>query len=188
MTLYGLPYFLEDKTGSLLGSEFIDLHDRMHLTYRCTASNSSHTAFMIFQRPDAYQVSYLKPLVALDFGPNHNLGTISFSERHSVEMNKFLVKVACKLVSPISFACSTDKMLSNAARKFTASDGQQYTWSRGCQDDQGWTVCVAFFVVSRLILSFLVYKLIRLSHCILLFANSRRAPIRRIFWLYSHHR
>lgn len=92
MTNYGMAFFLEDKTGELTGSEFVDLNDRMHLTYRCTARNSTHIAYMIYDATTSSGAS--RPLVALDFGPNNQLGTISFGPDSSMEMKKYLTKLS----------------------------------------------------------------------------------------------
>lgn len=92
MTDYGMSLFLEDKTGLLTGSEFIDLNDRMRLIYRCTARDPSHTAYMIYNATTSAGAS--RPLVALDFGPNNQLGTISVGPNNHVEMKKYLSKVS----------------------------------------------------------------------------------------------
>lgn len=92
MTNYAMSYFLEDKSGSLAGSEFIDLHDRMRLSYRCTARDVTHTAYMIYNTTSAYGAS--RPLLALEFGPNNKLGTISFGVESSMEMKKYLTKIS----------------------------------------------------------------------------------------------
>ncbi|KAF8224609.1 hypothetical protein L208DRAFT_475661 [Tricholoma matsutake] len=123
MTNYGMAFFLEDKTGELTGSEFVDLNDRMHLTYRCTARNSTHIAYMIYDATTSSGAS--RPLVALDFGPNNQLGTISFGPDSSMEMKKYLTKL-----SPFG---------SSKVRKFLASDGQEYRWSWRIKDHQEWT-------------------------------------------------
>jgi hypothetical protein len=36
MVKTGIPFMLNDRTGSLLGSEFVDLYDRIYLRVRCT--------------------------------------------------------------------------------------------------------------------------------------------------------
>ena len=93
MTNYGMPYILEDQTGKLSGSDFVDIHDRMRLSFRCTADNATHTAYMIYDiSSHVYQGSYPKPLVALDFGPNNSLGTVTFSPHTNLPMKKYLVK------------------------------------------------------------------------------------------------
>jgi hypothetical protein len=92
MTDYGMGFFLEDKTGELTGSEFVDLNDRMRLVYRCSARDSSHTAYMIYDATTSSGAS--RPLIALDFGPNNQLGTISFGPTSSTEMKKYLSKLS----------------------------------------------------------------------------------------------
>ena len=87
-----MGYFLEDKTGELTGSEFVDLHDRMRLIYRCTARDHSHTAYMIYDATTSFGAS--RALLALDFGPNNQLGTINFGPNSSMEMKKYLAKLS----------------------------------------------------------------------------------------------
>ncbi|KAK7031075.1 hypothetical protein VNI00_013675 [Paramarasmius palmivorus] len=117
MTTYGMPFFLEDKTGKLTGSEFNDIHDRLHFTYRCTAYTPSHATYMIFSLST-------NPLIALSFGPKNALGTISFPSNVVIPMTTYLVKV------------TTPK---GRAWKFVASDGQEYFWSWRSQANQEWT-------------------------------------------------
>ncbi|ESK86591.1 hypothetical protein Moror_9774 [Moniliophthora roreri MCA 2997] len=116
MTVYGQPYLLEDKTGKLSGSEFIDIHDRLHFTYRCTARASSHATYMIFNSSN--------PLIALTFGPKNALGTVSLSSNLTMPMNKYLVKVSTAY---------------GRSWKFVASDRQEYFWKRRSQENQEWT-------------------------------------------------
>ncbi|KAJ7607289.1 hypothetical protein DFH06DRAFT_216436 [Mycena polygramma] len=123
-TRYGMPYILEDTTGRLTGSEFVDIHERVRFTVRCTARDVSHTAFMIYNTsPAVFQSAVPKPLVALDFGPNNSLGTISFSSV-PMPMRKYLTRHA---------------MGSAKVRRFVASDGQTYQWARRTQTNQEWT-------------------------------------------------
>jgi hypothetical protein len=92
MTRYGMPYILEDTTGRLTGSEFIDLHDRLRLTVRCTARDACHTSYMIYNTsPGVFQSPIPKPLAGLDFGPGNALGTISLSSV-GMSMRKYLTK------------------------------------------------------------------------------------------------
>ncbi|THV04389.1 hypothetical protein K435DRAFT_826860 [Dendrothele bispora CBS 962.96] len=125
MATYGLPYFLEDKTGKLTGSDFTDIHDRLRLTYRRTTDLSApHTAYMIYNTsPNSTPGSYSSALIALAFGPNNDLGTVSFSSKVSIPMKKYLMKVS-----------SVGRI-----RKFVASDGQEYFWSWRSQSNQEWT-------------------------------------------------
>ncbi|KAF7316062.1 hypothetical protein MIND_00124200 [Mycena indigotica] len=135
MTRYELPYILEDKTGTLSsGSEFIDIHERMHLTMRCTAPRS----FMLYNGPWPPPSSRSctghptrpvlpHPLASLQFSTTRDnaiaLGTISV---HNVPMS-----MRAYLVKPPGPATSI--------RRFVASDGQQYQWSRRTQPNQEWT-------------------------------------------------
>lgn len=96
MTTWGMAYMLEDRSGQLTGSEFIDLNGRLCLSYRCTARDVTHSAYMIFNTTSSgeFTGSYTRPVVALDFGPNNTLGTIIFVPETSIQMKKYLVKVS----------------------------------------------------------------------------------------------
>jgi len=91
-TRYCQPYFLEDKTGSLAGSEFVDLNDRMKLVWRRTRADGQGTQYYIYDltsgRPDAET----KPVVILDFGPNSSLGLINYGSSY-IKMENYLQKV-----------------------------------------------------------------------------------------------
>ncbi|KAF9456047.1 hypothetical protein BDZ94DRAFT_1178601 [Collybia nuda] len=123
MTNYPMSYFLEDKSGSLSGSEFVDLNDRMRLSYRCTAREETHTAYMIYNTTNGYGAS--RPLLALEFGPHNKLGTITFGVDSSMDMRKYLSKIS--------------SLRSSKSRKFIASDNQEYRWGWRVKDDQEWT-------------------------------------------------
>jgi hypothetical protein len=141
MTDYGMSYFLEDKSGKLTGSEFVDLNDRMRLVYRCSARDASHTAYMIYDTTTLAGAS--RPLIALDFGPNNQLGTISFGPNSSMEMKKYLTKLSPlgRCASVIKLKCMNNEWYtSSKIRKFVASDGQEYRWSWKIKNDQEWTV------------------------------------------------
>lgn len=73
MATLGIPYFLEDKTGLLTGSEFTDVNDRMRLTLRCTLKDSTRSAYMI--HTSASRV----PAAALEFGSKGELGTVTIN-------------------------------------------------------------------------------------------------------------
>ncbi|KIK57920.1 hypothetical protein GYMLUDRAFT_45732 [Collybiopsis luxurians FD-317 M1] len=120
-----MPLFLEDKTGKLTGSEFVDIHDRLSLTYRrSTERNSSHTAYMIYNTSAHIPNStYAQALIALDFGPGHALGTISFSSHRCIPMKNYLVRQ------------STHRQ----TYKFIGPDSQEYVWSWRSQANQEWT-------------------------------------------------
>ncbi|KAK7052656.1 hypothetical protein R3P38DRAFT_2861536 [Favolaschia claudopus] len=124
MTRYGMPYIFEDTTGRLTGSEFADIHERLRFTVRCTAHDTCHTSYMVYNTtPSVYQSTIPKPLVALDFGPNNALGTVSVASV-PMPMRKYLYK---------------NPMGSSKVRRFVASDGQTYQWSRRTQPNQEWT-------------------------------------------------
>ncbi|KAF8179575.1 hypothetical protein K438DRAFT_1725829 [Mycena galopus ATCC 62051] len=124
MTRYGIPYIFEDTTGRLTGSEFIDIHDRLRFTVRCTAHDTAHTAYMVYNTsPTVFQSAIPKPVAALNFGPNNALGTISFASV-PMPMRKYLVKQALR---------------SSKVRRFVGSDGQIYEWARQTQPNQEWT-------------------------------------------------
>jgi len=90
-TSYGLPLMLEDKTGLLTGSEFTDLEGRMRLSYRLSAHNAAHTAYMIYYAAES------SPVIALDFFRNNTLGNITLSLGHPpIPMQKYLEKVGNK--------------------------------------------------------------------------------------------
>ncbi|TFK44036.1 hypothetical protein BDQ12DRAFT_640450 [Crucibulum laeve] len=125
MPNFGMPYFLEDKTGKLTGSEFDDMHDRMHFVYRCTARDSTRTAYMIYNTTRGTEASFTKPIAALDFGPGNSLGSICFDPQVNIPMKKYLTK--------------TSTLGSSKDRKFVASDGQEYRWRWRYKEDQEWT-------------------------------------------------
>ena len=94
MTSFGLPYFLEDTTGKLTGSDFVDLHGRTHLSLKLTLRDAHHTAYTIYDlnaRPGA-RTGLLVPLATLDFGSNNALGTVKVGSGEHVRMEQYLVK------------------------------------------------------------------------------------------------
>lgn len=124
MTSCGLPFFLEDQTGELTGTEFVDLYNRMRLSLRCTLRDASHTAYMIYDlssRPNAFS----SPLACLDFGAHNALGTVKIRNGENVSMGQYLVK-----------AGGTG---SSKSRKFRASDGQEYRWTHQTKGDEEWS-------------------------------------------------
>ncbi|KAG1762884.1 hypothetical protein EDD22DRAFT_822936 [Suillus occidentalis] len=119
MTSYGMPYLLEDKTGKLTGSQFVDINDRLRLTLRCTARGSTHSTYIIYNTTVGTD-----SVATLNFGSNNSLGTIAFGSGPQVPMGSFLEP------SPNGSAKS---------RKFIGSDGQQYRWSWRTTEDEEWT-------------------------------------------------
>lgn len=91
-TVYGMPYLLEDKTGKLAGSDFVDMNDRLRLRLRCTAQAPTHTAYMIHNVTHGNDSS--NPLMALAFGPNNSLGTITICSGAPIPMEQYLTKLS----------------------------------------------------------------------------------------------
>jgi len=116
-TVYGMPYLLEDKTGKLTGSDFVDMNDRLRFRLRCTAQAPTHTAYMIHNANDPSN-----PLIALAFGPNNSLGTITVRSGVPIPMDQYLAKLG-----------------SSTTRKFIGSDGQEYRWSWRSTRGHEWT-------------------------------------------------
>ncbi|KAJ8597445.1 hypothetical protein M405DRAFT_453827 [Rhizopogon salebrosus TDB-379] len=124
MTSYGMPFLLEDKTGKLTGSDFVDINDRLRLALRCTARGPTNTAYMIYDRTYTTD-SVRRPLAVLDFGSNNSLGTITFGSGAQMLMSEFLVD------SPAPGSTKT--------RKFVGSDGHVYRWSWRSANSEEWT-------------------------------------------------
>lgn len=126
MTLYGMPYFLEDKTGSLSGSDFVDINDRIRFSYRCTARDTTRVAYIIFNVTSGHSNT---PVAALDFAPDGGWGTVTYTSGSTagahMAMKKYLAKT--------SFLGSTKN------RKFTASDGNEYEWKWRQGADREWS-------------------------------------------------
>jgi len=75
MVKTGIPFMLEDRSGSLSGSEFVDLYDRMHLRVRRTHHDadgaSQYGVYNMFStQPDI-------PVVTLEYGATGALGNIT---------------------------------------------------------------------------------------------------------------
>jgi hypothetical protein len=91
-TTFGMPYLLEDKTGKLTGSDFVDINDRLRLRLRCTAQAPTHTAYMILNMTHGNDAR--NPLIALAFGADNSLGTITIGSGVSMTMKQYLVKLS----------------------------------------------------------------------------------------------
>ena len=99
-TLLGMPFFLADKTGSLFGSDYSDLYGRMALRIARTQQNRQRNAYMIFVIHEAITPSNGKnftfPQAALDFGPDHAVGTIAIGSSPHIPMEQYLIKSSFK--------------------------------------------------------------------------------------------
>jgi len=127
-TKFGLGYILEDMSGQLTGSDFIEIYGRMKFRVRCTIREPKRTVYMILNASDdgrsPYRGGGTSALALLEFGESNALGTVSYLSNPCVPMKKYLVK--------------TSKG-SSKQRKFLASDGQEYCWCWRAQDDHEWT-------------------------------------------------
>ncbi|KDR67038.1 hypothetical protein GALMADRAFT_80228 [Galerina marginata CBS 339.88] len=125
-TKFGLPYFLEDKTGRLTGSEFVDLHDRMKLVYRCKVRDATEEVYEIYDITAGTYNSFHLAVATLTFGANHALGTISFgTSESSTLMSRYLSQVNIFAGSKL--------------RRFFASDTNEYRWGYRLADGNEWT-------------------------------------------------
>ena len=133
MTNFGLPFFLEDTTGKITGSDFVDLHNRMHLSLKQTLRDAHHTAYIIYDlssRSGAGRGGLLVPLATLDFGPNNALGTVKIGDGNHVQMGHYLTKVAglsrcvCHVFRPSSHRLTLLLYFSAAAVRSRGSSGR----------------------------------------------------------------
>ncbi|OCH89060.1 hypothetical protein OBBRIDRAFT_42684 [Obba rivulosa] len=125
-TKFGMPIFLEDKTGDIAGSEFTDIYNRARLVLRCTLRNAARAAYMVYdlsERVDS-RSGLPVPAACLDFGANNALGSVKIRGGEYVPMSQYLSKL-----SPLG---------SSKARKFTASDGQEYRWTYQSGKEDEW--------------------------------------------------
>ncbi|KAF8467991.1 hypothetical protein DFH94DRAFT_638665 [Russula ochroleuca] len=128
MVKTGIPFMLNDRTGSLSGSEFVDLYDRIYLRVCCTHrdSNGASEYGMYNMLARHHEI----PVATFQYGAGGALGNITFisseGSMRTQAMAAFLVEVG-----------------GPRHRKFTASDGREYSWSwrTSTQEDLEWS-CV----------------------------------------------
>ena len=95
-TKFGMPIFLEDKTGDLAGSEFTDIYNRARLVLRCTQRTTARTAYMIYdlaERADP-RSGLPVPAACLDFGASNALGNVKIRAGEYVPMAQYLGKLS----------------------------------------------------------------------------------------------
>jgi hypothetical protein len=74
MARMGLPFMLEDRSGSLSGSEFVDLHDRMYLSFRCRRRDRNGASqYEIYNMRSQYNF----PVATLEYGAAGALGSVT---------------------------------------------------------------------------------------------------------------
>lgn len=102
---YGLPYFLEDTTGRLSGSKFIELYGRMQFEYSRRVYDESQTVYDIYNYSNDAEDQNV-PVVTLYFGPNHTLGTIKYRNQEPKNMDQYLSTVNIFAGQVITFSDS----------------------------------------------------------------------------------
>ncbi|KAH9484708.1 hypothetical protein JR316_0001608 [Psilocybe cubensis] len=130
-TRYVLPYFLEDKTGRLDGSEFVDLHDRIHLVYKRKSRDASRIVYELYDITMNTFEAFHVPVVTLCFGADHSLGSVCFAPGSAgggeqwMHMGQYLSQV--------------NSIAGSRLRRFFASDGNEYRWGYRLAEGNEWT-------------------------------------------------
>ncbi|KAH9973945.1 hypothetical protein BJV74DRAFT_782611 [Russula compacta] len=154
MVKTGIPFMLEDRSGSLSGSEFVDLYDRMHLRLRCTRRDpdgaSQYGVYNMFSWHDI-------PVATLEYGAAGALGSITTIGPGGSSEGTPQPRTAPFVLFARTRSCnvSTSTNGSPRHRKFTASDGQEYAWSwrTNTREDLEWScvnasgITVAWYVL-----------------------------------------
>lgn len=137
----GLPYFLEDRTGSNTSSEWDEIYDRMFLRAAAAATHdpkrtagggggTSTSIYDMGRRSSSSRYHYRDPAIILDFAPGGALGTVLLVQQGvSMPMGHYLRK--------------TSTFSGSLSRKFRGSDGQEYRWSCRSVREQEWSVSSA---------------------------------------------
>jgi hypothetical protein len=107
-----LPLMFPDRTGSIYGSEFAELYDRMYLCVRRMRRDSDGTTqYGIYDN----LMQSNSPVATLEFSTGETIGTVTFNgpggSVRTRAMSSFLTIVG-----------------GPRHRKFTASDANEYTW------------------------------------------------------------
>lgn len=95
MVKTGIPFMLNDRTGSLSGSEFVDLYDRIYLRVCCTHrdSNGASEYGMYNMLARHHEI----PVATFQYGAGGALGNITFisseGSMRTQAMAAFLVEV-----------------------------------------------------------------------------------------------
>ena len=75
MVTTGVPLMFDDRTGSLSGSEFVELHDRIYLRVRCTRRDpdgaSQYGVYNMRSRHDEI------PVATFGYGAGGTLGNVT---------------------------------------------------------------------------------------------------------------
>ena len=154
----GIPFMLHDNTGSLLGSDFVDLYDRMNLRVSCRRRDPDGAA--LYEVYNMLSRLHGIPVAVFEFGGAGALGNIELigpgGPVRTQTMATFLVEVGgyANAISPFPpspsapFAYKHSRRISAKHRprhrKFIASDGNEYSWSwrTSTHEDLEWTVSI----------------------------------------------
>lgn len=88
----GLPLFLEDRSGRLSGSEYVDMYGRMRLLLSRIAHDEDETVYHIYDQTED-SAHRNTPSITLRFGPRHALGTITFRGHQPRDMSQYISQV-----------------------------------------------------------------------------------------------
>lgn len=103
----GMPIFLEDTTGDLYNSDFVDYYSRMAFNIRCTLRSPERSVFAVTDmQASAGRNGLAVSISTLVFGANNALGTIQYGQKEHVAMDQYLVKVSRKYVLSPSYLFS----------------------------------------------------------------------------------
>ncbi|TRM57737.1 hypothetical protein BD626DRAFT_513899 [Schizophyllum amplum] len=129
-----LPYTFEDRTGSIVDTDFDEMYDRAYFKVGPSADAPGTSTSVYEMRHRASRHRDISPLrherrIRLDFAKDRSLGNIVWWDRTSIPMARFLKKVSV-------FGTSLQ-------RKFTASDGREYAWTHRSVAEHEWTCATA---------------------------------------------
>jgi len=94
-TKFFIPFILEDKTGRLSGSDFVDLHGRLKLLYRrkVEVGDDTRRVYNIYNTTPG-RMNPDDPVAELEFRTDRTLGTIRFAAGEPVPMASYLQRVS----------------------------------------------------------------------------------------------
>ena len=94
-TKFFIPFILEDKTGRLTGSDFIDLHGRLKLLYRrkVHVGDDTRRVYSIYNTTPG-QLNPDDPVAELEFRTDRTLGAIRFGSGEPIQMASYLSRVS----------------------------------------------------------------------------------------------
>jgi len=114
----GLPFVLEDSTGSLDNTTFTDIYGRLTIRFDQSMSRPGRSVTMIRVESAEDNQTSLVPQAVLDFDTTGQpgLGSVVFPPKTGIPMNVYMRRM---VPQDGGLLCC----------KFTASDGQEYKWT-----------------------------------------------------------